>query len=255
MSTVFGSNYADAYDALYRDKNYESECDLLERIFRQYGGQPVRRVLDLGCGTGNHALRLAARGYEIVGVDRSADMLRLAGAKAKEQGAAVRFVQSPIGALALGEKFDAAVMMFAVLCYHIENDDVLAALRAARAHLNPGGLLAFDIWYGPSVLTDRPGERVRVIEDGNTKTLRATGARMDTRRQVCHVDFRLWRFAGETVTSQTSETHPMRYFFPKELELFLSIAGFELARLGAFPDLDRDADDTTWNAMAVARAV
>src|SRR5207248_11417549 len=68
---VFGPQYAEAYDTLYRDKDYSAECDAIEHVFRLYGIGPVRRVLDLGCGTGGHAVPLAERGYEVVGVDRS----------------------------------------------------------------------------------------------------------------------------------------------------------------------------------------
>jgi hypothetical protein len=46
----------------------------------------------------------------------------------------------------------------------------------------------------------------------------------------------------------------MRYFFPMELEVLLECAGFTLVRLGAFPDVDRNPDETTWNCLAVARA-
>jgi hypothetical protein len=55
--------------------------------------------------------------------------------------------------------------------------------------------------------------------------------------------------------AHTDETHVMRYFFPQELRLLLNCAGLRLLRLGAFPDVDRQPDDTTWNVMAVARAV
>src|SRR5260370_41240685 len=74
---VFGADYANAYDVLYQDKDYASECDLIERVFAEYAaGRRVKGVLDLGCGTGGHAVPLAERGYEVVGVDRSAEMLR-----------------------------------------------------------------------------------------------------------------------------------------------------------------------------------
>ena len=55
--------------------------------------------------------------------------------------------------------------------------------------------------------------------------------------------------------AETEESHKMRYFFPLELELFLKCAGFKLIRLGAFPEFDRDPDETTWNVLGVARAV
>ena len=76
MSEVFGSVYADAYDLFYRDKDYAAESDLIECIFQTYGDGAIRSILDLvGCGTGNHAIPLAQRGYEVVGIDRSENML------------------------------------------------------------------------------------------------------------------------------------------------------------------------------------
>src|SRR6266498_3666978 len=82
MNEVFGSNYADAYDILYHDKDYAVECDLIERLFQRFGDDSIASVLDLGCGTGNHSLLLDQRGYEVVGVDRSASMLDHARRKA-----------------------------------------------------------------------------------------------------------------------------------------------------------------------------
>lgn len=255
MSEVFGQVYADAYDHIYRDKDYDGETDVLERVFLEYAPTPVHRVLDLGCGTGNHALRLAAKGYHVVGVDRSAEMLEVAQSKARQEGVSIRLHQGDVREVDLGESFDAAVMMFAVLGYQLENDDVLNALKTARNHLKPQGLLVFDVWYGPTVLAQRPGDRVRIIETENGTLLRAASGELDIRRHVCAVRFHLWQMEGDRVLARTDETHPMRFFFPQELELFLEVTGFHLLRLGAFPDFDRDPDETTWNVMVVGQAV
>jgi len=56
------------------------------------------------------------------------------------------------------------------------------------------------------------------------------------------------------VAAESEERHVMRYFFPLELDLFLKSSGFRLLRLGAFPELERDPDETTWNVMVVAQA-
>jgi len=82
--TPFASLYAATYDALYRDKDYDGEVALVERLFREHGVGEVSSVLDLGCGTGSHAIRLAARGYEVVGVERSEAMLEVARRKAPQ---------------------------------------------------------------------------------------------------------------------------------------------------------------------------
>lgn len=255
MNPVFGQIYAGAYDLIYRDKDYDRETELLEQAFQKYTIKPVRRVLDLGCGTGNHALRLAAKGYEVVGVDCSLDMLRVAEQKARDKRVRLRLHQADIRCLNLEESFDAVLMMFAVLGYQQENVDVLRALQAARRHLDSGGLLVFDVWYGPAVLVQRPQNQIRVIEHEGGILSRSSSGDLDIRRQICNVHFHLRQMNGDRILNETKECHPVRYFFPKELELFLEISGFRLLRLGAFPDFDRDPNETTWNVMAVAGVV
>src|SRR5207244_5704745 len=114
------------------------------------------------CGTGNHALPLAQRGYEVLGVDRSEGMLARFREKAAQlpDGTAT-CVPGDVRSVELGRTFDAVVMLFAVLGYQLGNADVLAALRTARRHLRPGGLFVTDFWYGPAVLSERPAERIK----------------------------------------------------------------------------------------------
>lgn len=256
MTTVFGNAYASAYDTLHVDKDYEGECDLFEQLFARFGGAPVRSVLDLGCGTGGHAVPLARRGYAVVGVDSSPGML--AGARARvaslDHAAGPAFIEGDIRSLDLDRSFDAALMPYAVLGYQLSNADVLSALRAARRHLNVGGLLIFDVWYGPAILHDRPAERVRARSLGEKTALRSATATLDTSRHVCTVDYRLWQMEQGVLVNETTETHVMRYFFPLELQLFLECAAFDLAQLSAFPRIDVPADDHSRNALVVARA-
>ena len=257
MSDVFGSIYADAYDLFYRDKDYAAECDLIERLFQTYGDGSIRSVLDSGCGTGNHAIPLAQRGYKVVGVDRSESMLAHARRKAAcfSGSSGVTFHQEDIRSVDLQQHFDAALMMFAVLGYQLENGDVLSALRAARRHLCPGGLFIFDVWYGPAVLHQRPSQRVRVIPTPEGKILRVASGELDICHHLCTVHYHVWRLEGERLVAETEESHTIRYFFPRELDLFLECSGFAPMRLGPFPEFDQDPDETTWNVLGVTKAV
>jgi SAM-dependent methyltransferase len=248
---VFGEGYASAYDALYQDKDYLAECELIEHVFNTYGLGQIRRILDLGCGTGGHAVPLAERGYDVVGVDRSAAMLE----HARARGSTARFERSDIASLHLDETFDAALLMFAVLGYHLANVDVQAALQAARRHLRPGAVLFFDVWYGPAVLMQRPGDRVKVIEAPDCQLIRMASSELDIRRHACTVHYRLWRVADGRRAQEVRESHAMRFFFPLELDMLLASAGFELVRLGSFPSLDVEPSENTWNVGVVARAV
>jgi SAM-dependent methyltransferase len=259
MNEVFGANYADAYDIVYRDKDYVAECDLIERLFQRYGDGPMASVLDLGCGTGNHALLLDQRGYEVVGVDRSASMLALARRKAAtsdpSRDTRAAFHQGDIRHIDLQRWFDAVLIMFAVLGYQLENSDVLAALKTARRHLRLGGLLIFDVWYGPAVLHERPSQRVKIIPTPAGHILRVASGELDISRHLCTVKHDVWSFERDRSVSKTDEVHAVRYFFPQELRLFLQCTGFESVRLGAFPEFDREPDETVWNVLGVAHAV
>lgn len=263
--SVFGQTYADQYDLLYSEKDYEAECDLIEEVFRRYGQGKVETILDLGCGTGSHAIPLARRGYDVTGVDLSPDMLKHAQEKATANppsaighspsaiGHLPTLLQGDVRSVDLGRQFDAAVMMFAVLGYQLTNDDVLAALRTVYRHLRPGGLFVCDFWYGPAVLALQPGDRVKVIPLNEGKLIRAASSRLDIPRHLCEIYYHLWHLDGDRVLSEAEEAHRMRFFFPLELELALTQVGLTLQSLTAFPDLARPANETIWNALAVAQ--
>ena len=257
MTAVFGSEYANAYDHLYNDKDYNQECELVDRLLRTYGDNSVQKLLDLGCGTGNHALPLAQRGYQVVGVDRSNDMLDSARKKAASQtmSGSVKYQQGDIRDFPLDEVFDASLMMFAVLGYQLENRDVLAALRSARQHMRSGGILIFDVWYGPAVLKQGPSDRMKTIRTEKERILRLASGQLDVQHHLCEVSYHLWRLEGKSLIGETEERHLMRFFFPLELNLFLECSGFVPVRLGAFPDFDRNPDESTWNVLCVARAL
>lgn len=256
MTEVFGRDYADAYDAIYRSKDYEGEVDLIERVLARNGLGGPRRLLDLGCGTGNHALPLARRGHAVVGVDRSSGMLTRARAKALAETFAfpLEFHLADIRELDLGQRFEAVLMMFTVLGYQFEDADLTAALAAVRRHLEPGGLFVFDVWNGRAVLADRPGERRINVADGAMSITRKTSAELDIPRHLCRVSFDLERTSADGKRDEWREEHVMRYYFEDELELALSQNQLKLLSLRRFPDDEAPADERAWNVIGVAGA-
>lgn len=259
MTNVFGEAYAAAYDALYESKDYAGECDLIERILAARGHAGPRRILDLGCGTGNHAIPLALRGHSLSGVDLSSAMLEQARRKsliiAPSPGVAPpKFHCGDLCNIDLECHFDVVLMMFAVLGYQHTNASLLSALRAARRHLTPGGMFIFDVWNGMAVLTERPGKRVRsaATEDGHI--LRTSESQLDLARQLCLVNFTMQRVVGDRVVAEWKEEHAVRFFFPLEMELALECAGFRLLDLKRLPDGDGPPDEHAWSMIGVAQA-
>ena len=278
---VFGKEYADQYDTFYHDKNYEAECDMIEEVFRSYAGKPVKSILDLGCGTGNHALSLARRGYQVTGVDSSHEMITQAKAKLQSHTSSFQyqplFLEGDVRSLVIPKKwkklspehlnpepvndyeksnsFDAVIMMFAVLGYQLTNDDVANTLCTVRRHLKIGGVFLFDVWYGPAVLGIRPSGKIREIPTSDGKIIRMASSELDVRHHLCEVNYRLLQIAGDRVSCNSNETHRMRYFFPMEIEQMLTCNEMKLENLTAFPDLGKPADETTWNVLGIGKAL
>jgi SAM-dependent methyltransferase len=249
---VFMEEYAGAYDALYQDKDYEKECDYAEALFKKYDYRP-KTILDLGCGTGGHALILARRGYHVTGVDRSAAMLDIAKNKAKDQRLDVEFIEGDLTRISTGRKYDAVISLFAVMGYQTTNTALAAACKVAKDSLVPGGIFMFDCWNGHAVIADKPAPRLKEINSGKgEKIIRFTLPEIDGMNHVVQVNFRVWHTKENTFT-ETSESHPMRFLFPQEIRYFLAVAGFQSVDSYPFLKLDTALTEKDWNMMVVGR--
>lgn len=242
--------YANFYDRLYRDKDYERECKSIKQIFETYATEEIRTILDLGCGTGSHAFIFADMGYDVTGVDQSKTMLDAARIKAVEKNKNIRFRRQDIRNLDLSQQFDAAVAMFAVMGYQTSNKDFENALISIHNHLSPGGLLIFDVWFGPAVLVEKPQDRVKIIELPDKKIIRYAHPVLDIIHHTVEVNYTVLEITEQKAT-EISEHHLMRYFFYQEIVYFLEKNGFELLRIGPFMDLNNSIDENCWNIEVI----
>lgn len=256
MTGIFDQNYANTYDLVYRNKNYQEEVGAVARLIAQHADTDVRRILDLGCGTGRHAEVLLDLGYTVSGVDQSEAMLSLARQRleGKTSGDRISLHCGDIRDFSVSGPFDAALMMFNVLGYMTSNDDLLASLGSVRRHLEPGGLFVFDIWYGPAIANDPPGDRLTSFATPTGSVVRFAEGRHIREQQTCEITIRLLEIDGDRVRLDTRETHQVRYFFPLEIDLALRASGFDLLAIRGFPDVEQPASAERWAAVVVARA-
>jgi SAM-dependent methyltransferase len=269
MRRAFGRDYSRLYDLFYEEKDYPAETDFLERIFSRFSRERVRSVLDLGCGTGGHAIQLADRRYHVIGVDRSKEMINRAKEKAKvhlqskndglkgalssrEKGS-VSFVVGDITRLNLRRDFDAVIAMFAVMSYMTRNEDLSAAFFTAFRHLRPGGLFVFDAWFGPGVLSQGPSERLKVFQEGKRRIMRFVRPSLDIMGHFIDVHYHVLELANNRVIGEFEETHRMRFLFPQEVIHYLDEAGLEEVKICPFMGLDRALSLEDWNMAVVAR--
>ncbi|MBW4668560.1 MAG: class I SAM-dependent methyltransferase [Cyanomargarita calcarea GSE-NOS-MK-12-04C] len=229
--SVFG-NYARYYDLLYRDKDYVGEAKFIHQLIQTYAPN-AQNILELGCGTLNHAVLLANEGYQIHGVDFSLSMLQKASDRLEELptelASKLKFTHGDIRLCRLNETFDVVVSLFHVISYQTTNEDLLAAFTTAKEHLKPGGIFIFDVWYGPAVLTERPAVRVKRLEDEEILVTRIAEPVMHPNENLVDVNYQVFiRDKSSNAVEELQETHQMRYLFKPEIELLLSEVQIEV---------------------------
>jgi len=256
MEKSFGEIYAKYYDIIYSDKNYEKECDFLEEIFQYFLNFKPTKILDIGCGTGGHLIPLAKRGYEVVGIEPSTFMLQIAKEKMeKEKLSNVKIYQASSETFTLNDKFDVCVCMFAVINYITQTDNLIQTFKNIRKHLKTGGLLIFDFWYGPAVLTIKPSVRIKIMErERDLKVIRTVTPELNTLDSICKSHYYLLVIKGNKVIEEARETHVIRYFFFPELHFYLKNSGFDVLKICEFLNLEKSPSENTWNVTLIAKA-
>jgi SAM-dependent methyltransferase len=245
--------YAPYYDLFYRDKNYADEVDYVDALIKKYAVGKTATILDLGCGTGGHAVLLAQKGYHVTGVDRSDTMLATAEEKKSQMGVSVELQKGDICTVDLHKRFDVAIAMFAVMDYQTTNDALESALRNAAKHLNPGGLLIFDAWFGPAVIAQKPRDKILIVEKGSGSVIRLTRPNLDLISQIVNVNFTVLHIENDAILNRVDEMHKMRFFFAQELEFMFTKTGYEAVGMHPFMELEGELTENDWNMVVIAR--
>lgn len=244
--TIFIQDYyADGewYDAEY--VHIGGDIPYYEQVALQTEG----KILELACGTGRLTLPMVKAGARVHGVDLSPGMLARAQNKREllspSERLRVSFQQGDMRSLRLNETFGAVILAFNTLMHMTEDDDLLATLQTARAHLEPQGLFHLDLHtpfpeinenrdpegrYDPEEMIDpRNGDRYIVTENNQ----------YDPRRQINEMRFYFQKVdrEGYDLGPERCAVLKLRVLFPRELDMFLRLAGFDV--LGDWDDFER----------------
>ncbi|MDD6480749.1 MAG: class I SAM-dependent methyltransferase [Lachnospiraceae bacterium] len=135
------TGFAQVYDMFMDNVPYEEWCAYICGCFRQ-NGISEGAVLDLGCGTGELTRLMAKKGYDMIAVDSSVDMLEIA-SQNWEDG--ILYIHQRMEELELGESVQAAYSACDSVNYILEEEDLLQAFCRVYSHLMPGGIFLFDM--------------------------------------------------------------------------------------------------------------
>lgn len=213
---------AASYDQLTTDVRYAEWADYLEKHFKKCQ-IPVRTVLDLACGTGSLTAELSMRGYEMIGVDQSAEMLAVAAEKCRDlPGEAPIFLNQPMEKLDLYGTIDACVCCLDSVNYVTKPAALKRAFSRVHLFLMPGGLFVFDV-KPPEVLAGADGE---MYLDETEKTYCVWRADYSPRRRILTYGMDIFRLREDGSWERGEEIHEEYAYSLEELETYLREAGF-----------------------------
>ena len=211
---------AASYDRLTNDVDYEATVEFYMQILAREGVTP-RTVVDLACGTGSVTAILARKGYDVLGVDMSEEMLTVAAMKTQDMEPMPRFSCQKLQALRLPRGVDLAVCALDSLDYVLDPDDCAQAIRRVYKALNPGGVFIFDV-NTPEKLRAMDGQ---VFLDEDDDVYCVWRGEFDEQTNICSYGMDLFQRQGK-VWHRSFEEHCEYAYSRQQLTGFLKDAGF-----------------------------
>ncbi len=209
-------------------RNFKQELLCLDLLFRSYR---VRKVVDLGCGTGEHAEALRRMGYEVLGIDNSSYMLEVA----KKRFPNSKFQLANMQDFNVSSTYDALICLYGTFNYLLTTQEIQNALDSIYATLRPKGLLILEIWNSIPIqkIRKKPISPVNVCSVGSTIVKRNRGFRVSSENNnLVEVNFSF------DINSQViKDYHVMRVFEKEEIQNYLRQCKFEVHNI--FKDYQR----------------
>jgi SAM-dependent methyltransferase len=210
---------AEFYDLIYSTfKDYIGEAAQIAGLLRQVNPQ-CKTVLDVACGTGEHARLLAADGFVVDGIDLNPAFVRIAEGKHP----AGRFLLADMSDFELSQQYDAVLCLFSSIAYLQTLDRVRRAFTCFRDRLTARGVIIVEPWFAPGVL--EPGRVTRQTAEANEiRVSRVSRVEIEGNISRLHFDYEI---SDSTATRHASELHELGLFTTTELLRTFEEAGLQ----------------------------
>ncbi len=226
------ANYAHRYDNEIFTAGTLGECDFLDV---ELNSDKTLRLLDVGCGTGRHAIELTRRGYNVMGIDLSEAQLQHARKKAADLKLSIDFRQLDARNLPFSSEFDAAIMLCEGGFPLMETDEMnFAILESVSRALKPKAKFIFTTLNGLFPLCNSINE----FHDQNPQDKEQASYLSHNFDLLTFRDYNTTTFTDDSGVVHTLESNE-RYYIPSEISWILKSLVFNKidifgAKLGAY---------------------
>lgn len=216
--------FAKFYDILMSDVDYAARALYIGEVFRRHG-IASDSVLDLACGTGKISFELAKAGFEVIGVDGSAEMLSQAMAKSNGEADNPVFICQDMRSLDLYGTVGAAVCTLDGINHLTSAASVKKAFERVSLFLESGGLFVFDL-NSPYKIAEILGENAYVYDYEKIYCVWQNSYNLENK--ICRFDLTFFEQSGDRYI-RSDETFSERAYTMVQVEKYLKVAGLELA--------------------------
>lgn len=217
------SSFAEVYDSLTYDVDYENRVEYIISLMKKFSDIPVSMVLDLACGTGTVSVMLADKGYDVIGVDGSSEMLSQAVKKSGDRE--ILFLNQQMNNFELYGTVDAVVCLLDSVNYVLEKDDLLSCFAWVENYLNPGGVFIFDINTKHKLENVLAGN---IFNDETEDVFYSWENYYDPDEKICEFDINFFVRKGDGSYKRFNEIHYERAYSDREIKALLKKAKLEL---------------------------
>ena len=226
------TDFACVYDQLMDETPYAQWCENIAQALGEYGIRDGL-VLELGCGTGSLTELLAARGFDMIGVDNSDEMLNIACEKREKSGRDILYLNQDMRSFELYGTVRAVVSVCDSLNYLLEDEDLTACFRLVNNYLDPGGIFIFDFntrYKYETVIGDR------VIAENREDCSFIWENYYDADSGINEYDLTIFvkepeaSSSGEELFSRFQEVHFQRGYTLEEMWSFIERSGLAFVR-------------------------
>ena len=228
------TSFAEVYDSLTYDVEYENRVNYIEKLFKKFSDIPVSMVLDLACGTGTVSVMLSDRGYDVIGVDASEEMLLQANKKQGDRD--ILFINQEMRDFELYGTVDAVVCLLDSVNYVLDEEDLLSCFKWVNNYLNPGGLFIFDINTKHKLENVLAGN---IFNDEKDGVFYSWENYFDDEENICEFDINFFVKKRDNSYKRFNEIHYERAYTDREIKSMLKKAKLEL--VAVYDDLTEDA--------------
>jgi ubiquinone/menaquinone biosynthesis C-methylase UbiE len=218
MASIY-RDLARFYDLIYQWKDYKHEVRSLTALIAKYKRSRGRALLELACGTGEHA-RLLARRFDVVATDLNQDMLKVARRKTN----AVKFVRADMADFDLRRRFDVVLCLFSSIGYLKTYDRLENSIDRIGRHLVPGGVAIIEPWFTrESYTAGKPHAAVMGTDD--VRIARVSVSKVRGLLSVMDMHY-LIAERGKNVRHHV-DRHELAMFEPKRILRAMTAAGMQ----------------------------